>query len=166
MDTFNLFEAVVPPQAPDARPEGFRRERLQIGPILGAARIGATLYELPPGERICPYHYEYNNEEWLVVIEGRPTLRTPNGEQELRPGDVVAFREGPDGAHGASNSTDERVRILMLSTKRKPAVAVYPDSDKLAIWRLENGEGDEIIVGRSVGVGYWDGELPPRGTPT
>lgn len=160
MDAFNLFEAVVPPQPPDARPEGFRRERLQIGPLLGASRIGATLYELPPGERICPYHYEYNNEEWMIVIEGRPTLRTPSGEHELRPGDVVAFSEGPEGAHGALNGTDERVRILMLSTKRKPAVAVYPDSDKLAIWRLKDGEGDEIVVERSAGVGYWEGELP------
>jgi hypothetical protein len=77
VDPFNLFDAEVPRQTPDARPEGFRRERLQIGPLLGATRIGATLYELPPGERISPYHYQYNNEEWLLVLEGRLTLRTP-----------------------------------------------------------------------------------------
>jgi uncharacterized cupin superfamily protein len=158
VDPFNVFDAEVPPQAPDARPEGFRRERVQIGPRLGAARIGATLYELPPGERISPYHYEYNNEEWLLVLEGRLTLRTPAGEQQLRAGDVVAFPEGPAGAHGAFNGTDERVRVLMLSTKRVPAVAVYPDSDKLAVWRLGNEE-DDIIVERSSGVEYWKGEL-------
>jgi uncharacterized cupin superfamily protein len=164
MDPLNVFDAVMPPQADDSRPEGFRRHHLQIGPLVGASRIGATLYELPPGQRICPYHYEYNNEEWLVVTEGRPTLRTPSGERELHPGDVVAFPEGPAGAHGVSNGTNVRVRVVLLSTKRKPAVAVYPDSDKLAIWRIEGGEADEMIVKRSGGVGYWEGE--PVGPPS
>ncbi len=160
MEVFNLFDAVVPPQAQDARPEGFRRERVQIGPLVGASRIGATLYEIPPGQRISPYHYEYNNEEWLVVIEGRPTLRTPSGERQLRPGDLVALPEGPAGAHAAWNGTDERVRVVMLSTKRTPAVAVYPDSDKIAVWRLEDGDADAIIVKRSASADYWEGELP------
>jgi uncharacterized cupin superfamily protein len=159
VDAFNLFDAVVPPESAESRPEGFRRRHVAIGTLVGGSRIGATLYELPPGQRICPYHYEYNNEEWMVVIEGRPALRTPNGERELRPGDLVAFPEGPAGAHAAANRTDELVRIMMLSTKRKPAVAVYPDSDKIAIWRLDGPEADEIIVGRSGNVGYWEGEL-------
>lgn len=160
MEVFNLFDAVVPPQAEDSRPEGFRRERVQIGPLVGASRIGATLYELPPGQQISPYHYEYNNEEWLVVLEGRPTLRTPSGESELRPGDLVAFPAGPAGAHAALNGTNERVRVMMLSTKRTPAVAVYPDSDKIAVWRLQDGEQDAIIVKRSAAADYWEGELP------
>ena len=114
------------------------------------------MYELAPGQRICPYHYEYNNEEWLLVVEGRPTLRTPNGAQELRPGDMVAFPEGPDGAHDTANATGERVRVLMLSTRRSPALAIYPDSDKLAAWRIEP---DGLVVRRSAAVDYWDGEL-------
>ena len=160
MNAFNLFDAAVPPEPDDSRPEGFRRRELQIGPLLGASRLGATLYELPPGQRICPYHYEYNNEEWLVVIEGRPSLRTPAGERELRPGDLVAFPEGPGGAHTAWNATEERVRVVMLSTKRKPAVAVYPDSDKIAIWRIEGGEDDAIVAKRSSRAGDWEGEVP------
>jgi len=94
MDPFNLFDATVPQEVDESRPEGFRRLHLSIGALVGASQIGATLYELPPGQRICPYHYEYNNEEWMLVLEGRPTLRTPSGERELRPGDVVAFPEG------------------------------------------------------------------------
>jgi|SRR5215210_2611916 len=159
-DPLNLFEAAVPSTPGDARPEGFRRHHLQIGPLLGASRMGATVYELPPGQRICPYHYEYNNEEWMIVLEGQPTLRTPRGEHALRPGDVVVFPEGPAGAHDTSNRTDETVRVVMLSTRRKPAVAVYPDSDKMAIWRIDGDEADEIIVKRSAAAGYWEGEAP------
>lgn len=157
MDVVNLFDAVVP-DPDESRPDGFRRGALQLGPRLGASRIGATLYEIPPGERLSPYHYEYNNEEWVLVVEGRPTLRTPDDERELRPGDVVAFPVGPDGAHGVANQTDELVRVVMLSTKREPRVAAYPDSDKLAVWRLGGDERDELIVKRSSTTDYWDGE--------
>ena len=160
MDALNLFAIGVPGKPGDERPDGFRRSHLQLGPLLRASYLGATLYDLPPGQRVGPYHYEYNNEEWLVVLTGTPTLRTPTGEHELRPGDVVAFPEGPEGAHGISNAGVEVARVLMFSTKRDPAVAVYPDSDKIAIWRLRGGEGDEIIVNRSSAGDYWEGEAP------
>jgi uncharacterized cupin superfamily protein len=84
----------------------------------------------------------------------RPTLRTPEGE--LEPGDVVSFPEGPEGAHQVLNGTEEPVRIVFLSTKRTPAVAVYPDSDKLGIWLT--GSIDALIVRRESAVDYWDSE--------
>jgi quercetin dioxygenase-like cupin family protein len=79
--------------------KGYRWRAQTIGPVLGATMLGATVYELPPGQKSFPYHYEYGTEEWLLVVAGRPTLRTPEGEQELEAGDVVCFPEGPDGAH-------------------------------------------------------------------
>jgi uncharacterized cupin superfamily protein len=160
MDPFNVFDATLPADDADERPEGFRRRELQVGRLIGGARIGATLYDVPPGQRVGPYHYHYNDEEWLIVLEGLPTLRTPEGERELRPGDLIAFPEGPSGGHDVSNRTDELVRVLLVSTRGQPAVAVYPDSDKVAIWRLAGGEADEIIVSRASAAGYWDDELP------
>lgn len=160
MTPLNLFDIDVPGASGDDQPDGFRRSHLQLGPLLDVSRLGATLYELPPGQRVGPYHYEYNNEEWLLVLGGTPTIRTPDGDYELRAGDLLAFREGPDGAHGVLNASDETVRLLILSTKREPAVAVYPDSDKIAIWRLRDGEGDAIIVKRSSATDYWEGEAP------
>ena len=85
--------------------EGYRWRAQMIGPVLGATMLGATVYELPPGQKSFPYHYEYGTEEWLLVVGGRPTLRTPEGEQELEAGDVVCFPEGPDGAHQVRNGT-------------------------------------------------------------
>ncbi len=120
--------------------------------------LGATVYELPPGEKSFPYHYEYANEEWLLVVAGRPTLRTPEGEHELAPGDVVCFPEGPEGAHQVRNGTEDPVRIVFLSTKRTPAVAVYPDSDKLDIWLAGGNRKDSLLVRRDSAVDYWHGE--------
>ena len=37
--------------------------------------IGGSVYVLAPGESVCPYHFEFGSEEWLLVLEGRPTLR-------------------------------------------------------------------------------------------
>ncbi|MDQ2910625.1 MAG: cupin domain-containing protein [Actinomycetota bacterium] len=138
--------------------EEYRWRAQMIGPVIGASLVGATVYELPPGEKSFPYHYEYGNEEWLLVVAGRPTLRTPEGEQELEPGDVVCFPEGPRGAHQVQNRTEEPARIVFLSTKRTPAVAVYPDSDKLGIWPGAGDATDRILVRRDSAVDYWDGE--------
>ena len=129
---------------------------------IGAEGLGASVYELDPGDSVCPYHYENTEEEWLLVLTGTPTLRDPEGEHELAPGDVVSFLEGPDGAHKVTNRSDSVVRILMLSTIPETRIAgssdpisitVYPDSDKVGVWP----PGKRFRL--SEGVDYWDGEI-------
>lgn len=128
----------------------------RFGSLIGASMLGGSVYELPPGQSNCPYHHEYGNEEWLIVLASRLTLRHPDGEDELEPGDVVCFPEGPGGAHQLKNGSDETVRVLMLSTKHEPSVAIYPDSDKLGVW--PGDDRDKLIVRRETGVDYWDRE--------
>jgi uncharacterized cupin superfamily protein len=137
-------------------PEGFRSGMCRFGPLLGAAQLGASVYELPPGQAICPYHYEYAEEEWLLVLAGRVTLRHPEGSEVLVPWDVVCFATGPQGAHSVRNETDETVRVLMWSTVSHPAATVYPDSDKIAIWT--GNPDDDVMVRRTSAVDYFDGE--------
>ena len=154
MRRFNLFAAE--PEYDETDPDGFRAGMARFGSSLGASMLGGSLYELPPGQSNCPYHYEYGNEEWLIVLEGRLTVRHPEGEDELEPGDVVCFPVGPDGAHRLTNRTDTRVRVLMLSTMVDPSAAVYPDSDKLGVW--PGDRRDTLIFRRSDAVDYWAGE--------
>jgi uncharacterized cupin superfamily protein len=137
-------------------PEGFRSGMFRPGKALGAQATGMSVYELPPGQAICPYHYEYAEEEWLLVLEGNPTLRRPEGTTRLEPWDVTFFTTGPDGAHGVRNETDSTVRVLMFSDVRTPAATVYPDSDKIGIWT--GNPDDNLMVRRSSGVDYYDGE--------
>jgi uncharacterized cupin superfamily protein len=63
----------------------------------------------------------------FFVLSGTPTVRTPDGEEELSPGDVVYFPEGREGLHTFSNETDAPVRMLGISTKRFPDVLAYPE---------------------------------------
>ena len=144
-------------------PQGFRSGMFRFGPNLGASQLGATVYELPPGQALCPYHYEHAEEEWLLVLEGRPSVRHPEGTEQLEPWDAVCFTTGPEGAHGVRNETDETVRVLMFSTIKHPAVTVYPDSDKVGVWTRDRR--DNLMTTRSSAVDYWFGETgPPRGS--
>jgi uncharacterized cupin superfamily protein len=137
-------------------PEGFRSGMFRFGKVVGASRLGATVYELPPGQSICPYHYEYGEEEWLLVLEGRPTVRHPEGSEELGPWDVVCFPRGPEGAHRVLNDTQDAVRVLMFSEIVYPTATVYPDSDKIGIWT--GNKDDDLLTPRSGGVDYFEGE--------
>jgi uncharacterized cupin superfamily protein len=156
MKRHNIFAARFHYDETD--PEGYRAGMDRFGPAIGASRIGASVYELPAGQSICPYHYEYGDEEWLIVLDGRPALRHPDGEDDLEPGDTVCFPEGPDGAHKVTNRTQETVRVMMLSTVSHPAIAIYPDSDKVGVWA---GPGQQLGMfrGATGDVDYYDGEV-------
>jgi uncharacterized cupin superfamily protein len=88
--------------------------------------LGVTLYELDPANFVV-YHFHHAWEEVLIVLRGRPTLRTPAGERQLDEGESVYFPLGAEGAHGLKNETDGPVRFLMASTISSPEVCEYPD---------------------------------------
>ncbi len=110
-----------------------------------AELIGGGLYELGPGNKLWPYHTHHANEEWVIVLRGEPTLRTHEGEQQLRQGDVVAFPRGKEGAHQIRNDTDAPVRVLMLSTLIAPDIVEYLDTGKIG---ARSVAGERIIFAR------------------
>jgi uncharacterized cupin superfamily protein len=140
----------------DDEPDGFRAGMFRFGKQLGATETGASLYELPPGQAVCPYHYEYGEEEWLLVLSGNPSVRTPEGTEQLEPLDMVFFPMGPDGAHQVLNQTDETAQVLMWSMVITPTATAYPDSGKVGVWTGIKAE--DLIVQRTSGVDYYDGE--------
>ena len=154
MKRFNLHSATT--ELEGSEPPGFKSRGNRFGKEIGARLIGGTIYDLDPGEAICPYHFEYGDEEWLIVLTGNPVVRTPDQETALEPGDTVCFPPGPHGAHKVTNppGAEGTSRVLMISTLNEPSVAVYPDSDKLGVF-----VGDySLMVQRHSGVDYWQGE--------
>jgi uncharacterized cupin superfamily protein len=136
--------------------EGWRSRDAWVGARLGAELIGGSLYELDPGDRLWPYHTHHANEEWLIVVSGAPTLRTPDGERELREGDVACFRRGPDGAHQVCNRTSSPVRVLMLSTLLVPEIVEYLDTGKVG---TRDARGNRLMLARpGPPADYWEGE--------
>lgn len=135
-------------------PPGYDAAYAQIGEAIGGEHLGGTLFELEPGQHSAPYHWEAAIEEWVIVLEGRPTLREPDGERELRAGDLVCFSPGPAGAHRLTNRTEERVRIVMLSDRRETNVVVYPDSGKVGVRTPDLRKNYRV----ETDVAYWDRE--------
>ena len=154
-EVVNLFDS--PRAADEGDPPGYEVPYLRIGPLIGATALGMTVYELHEGNSICPYHWESPDEEWLIVLEGTPTLRDPGGEHELAAGDLVCFPPGPEGAHKVTNRAPGRALVAMLSTRAKTSLGVYPDSDKVGIFSSDGGM--RLLVPISAGVDYWHGEL-------
>jgi len=116
----NVFTASFSREGPGVRAES-------IVKAAGGELLGGTLYELAPRYEGVPLHIHHGMEELAIVISGRPTLRTLEGESELAPGDVVAFPRGRRGGHTLANRTDEPVRYLMVSNKVMPEVVEYPE---------------------------------------
>jgi uncharacterized cupin superfamily protein len=129
MEHVNVFSAVTELDPDD--PPGYRAPRAKRGPLIGASMLGGSICELQTGQSVCPHHYEYGNEEWLLVLEGAATLRHPDGEGDretvLAPGDLVCFPQGPQGAH---------------------KIGIWPDDGR-----------DSLTVRRESAVDYYDGEL-------
>lgn len=153
--TFNVFDHELAPDPEE--PAGYEAPDYRFAKDIGASLLTSRLYDLPPGNSNCPYHYEYGNEEWLLLLAGELTVRTPEGEVAMRRGDVICFPEGPEGAHKITNEGTETARFVFISTDNEPAVAVYPDSDKLGVWPGE--DRDKLMVERSSDVDYWQGEV-------
>jgi uncharacterized cupin superfamily protein len=150
----NVFESDF--EYDESDPAGYKAAVSRVGQAAGGEALAVKAYEIPSGESLCPYHYEYE-EEWLLILEGEIEVRTPEGADVARRGDLVCFPPGPAGAHKTTNKSGETVRLLMFSSAREPAVAVYPDSDKIGVW--PGNESDKVMLHRADGqVDYYDGE--------
>jgi uncharacterized cupin superfamily protein len=145
---------------------GFTYRRARIGWQAGTERLGTSLYDLPPGQATFPYHWHSANEELLIVLSGRPSLRTPEGWRELEPGEAVAFPVGQSGAHQIANRADEPARLLMISEMNAPEMSFYPDTGKVGALDRPPGSPDDpdehvYFFQPSDELDYWEGESPP-----
>jgi uncharacterized cupin superfamily protein len=112
---------------------------VERGPLLGA-----SLYELGPGNSVA-YHFHHGSEELLIVLRGRPTLRGPEGERQLKEGEVVHLPAGPEGAHGLRNDTNEVTRYVVAGIRVSPEVVEYPDLKKITGQALTGSQtGDRL----------------------
>ena len=144
---------------------GFTLKGITLGDRAGAEKLGASLYELPPGQAICPYHWHAANEELMLVVSGPVELRDREGWRTVATGDVVAFTPGEEGAHQVRNAADATgpARVIIFSEKRRPDIPVYPDSDKVGVREgAPGGPGIRLNFRVADAVDYWDGERPPE----
>jgi uncharacterized cupin superfamily protein len=127
---------------------------VRVAERAGAERLGASLYELQPGEEMV-FHYHVQREELLFVLQGRLSLRSAIGWETLPEGEVVAFPRGERGAHGYRNDGEQPVRVLVISEMTGPNISVYPDTNEIGIFdsgqRAQRRFGARFNVADAVG---------------
>jgi uncharacterized cupin superfamily protein len=128
----NIWDAQL-----DGLEPGIRGARLLERPP--GTRLVSAVWELDPGVTGPHYHVHHGVEELLVVVEGRPVLRTPDGERVLERGDVVHFPVGAGGAHQVINRTGSVARYLMVAAARTGMDAVeYVDEGEVVVYSHES----------------------------
>ena len=116
----------------EAIAEGVSGARLLERP--SGTRLVSAVWELDPGASSGPYHVHHGTEELLLVLDGSPTLRTPEGERELARGEVVHFAVGADGAHQVLNRSDAPARYLMVAAHTGADAIEYVDEDQVVVY--------------------------------
>ena len=119
-----------------------------------AAKLGAGYDELAPGQRSCPYHYHFGQEEMFVIHDGAGTLRVAGEMLPVRTGDVVFIPPGPEYPHQFINTSNAVMKYLSISTQERPELCVYPDSDKVGAF----AKGMHVMNRPATNLDYWDGE--------
>jgi uncharacterized cupin superfamily protein len=147
------------PEWDDSRDHpGFRARRAKVGFQGGAVKTGLSYWEVEPGEAAYPYHAHLTEEEIIVVLEGRPSLQTPDGWRELEQGEVVVFPTGKQGAHQIVNKTGETIRFLAFSNSGSPEIVIQLDAGKVgAFERPADGGGMKLWFREGDAVEYFEG---------
>lgn len=128
---------------------------------LALTQIGCALTVVPPGKSACPFHVHHVEDEMFVVLAGRGEYRFGDAVYPVEAGDVLgAPRGGRDRAHKLTNTGDEPLRYLSISSKSDVEVCEYPDSGKFMV-SSGRGRGHALrFVGyRDDSCDYWRGEL-------
>jgi uncharacterized cupin superfamily protein len=143
--------------------EEFECRRARLGPQTGVTRVGASLWELPPGKAAYPYHFHLTEDEIVILLEGTLSLRTPDGWRDMEQGEVAGFPVGEAGAHQVVNRTDSTVRFLAVSNSGMPEVVVQVDGNKIgAFERRADGGGLREWYRRGDAVPYFEDVPAPE----
>jgi uncharacterized cupin superfamily protein len=114
----------------------------RLGDAFGLTQFGVNLVRLAPGAASALRHAHSAEDEFVLVMQGRPRLVTNDGAEVLAPGMAVGFPAGTGDAHHLVNDTGEDVVFLVVGTKAvERDIVTYPDDDLRAVPCESGGEG-------------------------
>ena len=133
-------------------PEKFRarvagRDKRPLGDLFGLTNFGVNLTLLKPGAESALRHAHARQDEFVYILEGRPTLITDAGEIVLEPGMCAGFKAGTGDGHHLVNRSKEDVLYLEIGDRTRGDSAIYPDEDLQVVqdaegnWRYLHKDG-------------------------
>ena len=110
----------------------YGRDKRPLGDLFGLTNFGVNLTRLAPGGSSALRHAHAKQDEFVYVLEGRPTLHTDEGKVRLAPGSCAGFKAGTGNGHRLINETNEDVVYLEIGDRTPGEAVNYPDDDLVA----------------------------------
>ena len=136
---------------PSVYPEPFAsrmagREKRQLGDLFGLTNFGVNLTRLAPNAVSALRHAHTKQDEFVYILQGRPTLHTDEGRTQLSPGMCAGFKAGTGNGHRLINETTEEVVYLEVGDRTPGDEGSYPDDDLKALlvegkWKFVHKDG-------------------------
>jgi uncharacterized cupin superfamily protein len=136
---------------PTSYPEPFAsrmagREKRPLGDLFGLTNFGVNLTRLAPAAVSSLRHAHSRQDEFIYVLQGRPTLHTDEGRTQLSPGMCAGFKAGTGNGHRLINDTAEDVVYLEVGDRTPGDEGTYPDDDLKALlvegkWNFVHKDG-------------------------
>ncbi len=122
------------------------REKRPLGDLFGLRNFGVNLTRLPPNAVSALRHAHSKQDEFIYVLQGRPTLRTDEGRTQLEPGMCAGFRAATGNGHQLVNETTEDVVYLEIGDRSAGDEGTYPEDDLKAVlvdgkWQFTHKDG-------------------------
>ena len=105
------------------------RDKRPLWEMFGLTNFGVNLTRLAPGASSALRHAHTKQDEFVYILEGRPTLVTNAGRTELKAGMCAGFKAGTGDAHCLVNETEEDVVYLEIGDRSAGDAVDYPDDD-------------------------------------
>jgi Uncharacterized conserved protein, contains double-stranded beta-helix domain len=136
---------------PSVYPEPFAsrmagRAKRQLGDLFGLTNFGVNLTRLAPNAVSALRHAHTKQDEFVYILQGRPTLHTDEGRTQLSPGMCAGFKAGTGNGHRLINETTEEVVYLEVGDRTPGDEGSYPDDDLKALlvegkWKFVHKDG-------------------------
>lgn len=149
---FEPFSTSAVPWEEYSHGERFGVRFQQLGEFGGGTHIGVGIEVLEPGRQAYPAHYHMLEEEHLLILEGKATLRLGARSYALAAGDYACFPAGQKAGHALLNEGTEPCRYLIIGERNPHDVIFHTDSGRVNV-RLA-GEGYR----KASTMDYWEGE--------
>jgi uncharacterized cupin superfamily protein len=140
---------------PSVYPEPFAsrmagREKRPLGDLFGITNFGVNLTRLAPNAVSALRHAHTKQDEFVYILQGRPTLHTDEGRTRLSPGMCAGFKAGTGNGHHLINETTEEVLYLEVGDRTPGDEGSYPDDDLKALlvdgkWKFVHRDGTPYV---------------------
>ena len=124
------------------------REKRSLGDLFGLRTFGVNLTRLLPGAVSSLHHGHSQQDEFIYILEGTPTLITDAGETTLSPGMCAGFPAGGT-AHHLVNRSSADVVLLEAGDRTRGDEVTYPSDDLRGVmeadgtWRFLHKDGSD-----------------------